>query len=325
MKDKFYLGIDVGNAFTKSQNTTCYSGYDGPSTIASLMAKHSLFLDGKYYFPSTCEFLPYMRDKTLDERALVLTLISAATEMIFQFAKKENGDKEAIQHRISEVKHISLGVGLPIADYKKQNVEQLKNYYMKHMGEGINFVYDDYDFSFVLDNCEVYPQGYSATLLKDNTVKEYGGTYYVVDIGGFTVDVAHFDQGQIAKDGFSLNEGIIVLYDKIIQDVDRQFDRTLTYNLIKAIIDGRKTVLEQEVIDYVYAATREHANMIVKTLRQKRVALDSNPCLFVGGGSALLKKYICENPGIDKNKVQFIVDSTANAKGYAKLIRMQRS
>lgn len=318
---EMYLGIDVGNAFTKSQNTTFCSGFEGPYSEKPLFANDYLYFDNKYYVPSSVDIMYYQKDKTTDETGIILTLISIAKELIEVFSKKEGDDRDKIQSRITETKNISLGAGLPVGYYTKAYVEKLLYYYNKYMANGISFSYDDYDFSFTMDLCKIYPQGYAATLVKENRLKELYNSYYVIDIGGYTIDVARFVDGTPADAGFSLEMGMIVMYDNIVSKVSSEFDIDLDYNTIKTVLTGGKTVLDTEVISYIFSLAKAHANSIINKLAQKGVKFSSYPSLFAGGGSLLLKKAISDNALLSKSKIQFITDPRANAKGYAKLIR----
>ena len=78
----FYLGIDVGNYDTKSQHTTTPSGYDGPTPEKPLLAEEYLCYNGQYYVSTTTRFA-YEKDKTRNERALILTLFAIANEIEF--------------------------------------------------------------------------------------------------------------------------------------------------------------------------------------------------------------------------------------------------
>lgn len=315
-----YLGIDVGNSDTKSANTTFVSGYEGPFTNKPLMANHILFYNGKYYSPSITQ-LYYLKDKTSDERALVLTLISIAKELISRFEKKENATHEMIQSCIDTVKVIGLGVGLPVAHYKATLIENLINYYADYMGNGIHFEYDNYTFQFEMKLCEVYPQGGAAVFSKScRFTKEYNA-FYVVDIGGYTVDVSLFKNGIPCKDRISLDMGVIIMYDNIVSRISMDCDIDIDYNIILDVLNSEKTVLKPDAVAIIQEMTAKHANNIINALRQKKIMFDSYPTIYFGGGSNLLKPFILANPLIRRETSCFISDTRANAKGYERLIK----
>lgn len=319
MKNITFLGVDVGNSDTKSSNTTFPSGYEGPYPTKPMLSEHYLYFNGKYYAPSVDSML-YQKDKTTDERGIILTLISIAKELISTYSKKEEGDSTKIQARIAATTQIALGAGLPVSHYKKALVDNLINYYSKYMGDGVEFEYDGYQFCFKMVFCRIYPQGGAAAACKENKITSIFNTYYVIDIGGYTVDVAQFQNGRPSKDCFSVELGAIVMFDKIAEKVSVDYDITIDQELIKTVLSGGATILPDEVKNLIFAMSQKHANEVINALRQRKIMFDSHPVLFVGGGSILLKKYILDNPLIKKEATQFIMDPKANAKGYKRLV-----
>lgn len=314
-------GIDLGNSFTKSQNTTFLSGYEGPYSSKPIIATDYLFFGGNYYAPSA-ERLFYQRDKTEDERGIVLTLISIAKEILFKFEKKYTSHDD-IQHAISKITTIGLGVGLPVSHYNKTYIDNLINYYTQYMGEGIHFEYNGFQFSFTMTICRVYPQGGAAAATKDNKIAEKYNTYYVIDIGGYTIDVAQFKNGVPAKDRLSLEMGIITMYDNITEKIFANCNINVDHDAIEAVLNNENTILSEKAQALIKEMTMKHANNVLNALRQQKIMFDSHPCLFVGGGSIMLKNALLKNPMIKKDAVQFITDTRANAKGYARLLKSE--
>lgn len=319
-----YLGIDVGNSDTKSENTTFPSGYEGPYSSRPAIVNEYLELNGKYFIPTT-DRLFYLKDKTADDRCIVLTLMAIAKELINKYSKPENSTKESVQESISRVTEIALGAGLPMAHYKKNYIDDLIAYYIGYMGKHIEFSYDGYQFSFRMSVCKVYPQGGAAAVCKANKIAASFNTYYVIDIGGYTVDVALIENGVPSKKRLSLELGIITLYDSIIEKVQTECDISIDSDVVQSVLKGEKTILPDKAINIITELTNKHANTILNALRQQKILFDSHPSLFVGGGSVLLKGAILKNPMIKKDAVQFITDTRANAKAYARLLKMECS
>lgn len=315
-----YLGIDVGNSETKSENTTFISGYDGPFTNKPMMANTVLSYNGKYYTPSISQLF-YLKDKTNDERAIVLTMISIAKELIARFEKKEGSTHESIQDGIKQIAEIGLGVGLPVAHYKTAYIENLIKYYESYMGNGISFEYDGYTFSFVMKLCKVYPQGGAAVFSRSCKFSKEYSTFYVIDIGGYTVDVALFKNGVPCKDRISLDMGIIIMFDEIVTRINMDCDIDIDYNVIQSVLNGEKTILKPDAVAIIHEMIEKHAANIINALRQKKIMFDSYPAIYFGGGSVLLKPILLANPLIRKETSCFVSDTRANAKGYARLIK----
>ena len=317
----FYLGIDVGNYDTKSQHTTTPSGYDGPTPEKPLLAGEYLCLNGQYYVPTSSRFA-YEKDKTRSERALVLTLFSIAKEIHYAVSKSRTDlEHEDVQRLIGNIKEIALGVGLPPTHYTNARIDELKTYYKKFLGNGITFTWNDYEFNLTLKAIGVYPQGGAAASAPDNTFRKKYPTYYIIDIGGYTVDIVKFTNNQIDGRWTSKEEGMLILYDDIISKAQMNFDITLDNDIIEDVLSEQDTILEQVLLDFIKTKTKEHADRIIDIVRQLGVEFKAYPVAFTGGGSLMLKENILENPLINQKAVIFLPDPCANAKGYARFIK----
>ena len=126
----FTVGVDVGNYDTKTQNCAIPSGYSEYS-VKPEIAVNILEYDGKFYVPDISERMPYMADKTIDNRCLILTLLGIANEIIYCAKIK---DKKHIQQQIDQIREIKLGVGLPPGHFSNQK-EHLEEYYHKYLDE----------------------------------------------------------------------------------------------------------------------------------------------------------------------------------------------
>ena len=102
MKDKqLIIGVDVGNYNTKSQNTVIPSGYEGPFLEATILGGYergNLKWNGLYYIHSS-KRLPYLADKTKDDRCIILTLMSISKEILLR-TEKEGMSHDEIQAAI---------------------------------------------------------------------------------------------------------------------------------------------------------------------------------------------------------------------------------
>lgn len=325
----FILGIDVGNYDTKSQHTTAPSGFEGPTPEKPLLAGEYLEVDGKYYVPTTERFA-YEKDKTRSERCLILTLFSIAKEIHYAVTKSKNNlSHEDTQRLISNVKEIGLGVGLPPTHYTRARIDELISYYRSHMCNGIKFTWNDYTFNITLKACKVYPQGGSAATESENAFSGKYPDYYVIDIGGYTVDIVKFKRdkktGHEGVDGkwSSKEEGVLIMFDDLISKVQMNYDITLDNAIIESVLNGEETILSEDVIAFIKENAQKHANMIIDIVRQLGVEFKASPVLFAGGGSLLLKEYILNNVLINKKSTIFLSDPCANAKGYARFLKQE--
>lgn len=316
------IGVDVGNYDTKSQNTVIPSGYDGPYTAKPPIAQNYLMYDGKYYLPRSTRFA-YQKDKTTSDRALLLTLMSIANEIIFTASKVDKDSKpkrpEEIQSAISTVKTVSLAVGLPPSHYTKTRVMNLIGYYEKYMKNGIEFIYNDYKFNFYMDKCNVLPQGGAGAMLV-NKITKYP-SYYIIDIGGYTVDTIFYVDYTTAEKWSSKEKGILTLIEEIIDRVTMEHDVTLDARLIEAVLKGENTIIPDAAKKTIYEMTKSYCDSIINILKESGIEFKAYPCLFMGGGSMLLKEFILNNPLINKDGIHFVNDNKANAIGYYKSLK----
>ncbi len=320
----FIIGVDVGNYDTKSQNTTAPSGYEGPTPEKPLLAEEYLELDGKYYIP-TSERFAYEKDKTRTERCLILTLFSIAKEIHHAVSKsKDNLSHEDTQKLINNVKEIGLGVGLPPTHYTKSRIIELTEYYKKYLSNGISFTWNDYNYNLVLKACQVYPQGGSLATEPENTFRKKYPTYFVIDIGGYTVDIIKFVNNKIDGKWTSKEEGILIMYDDIISKVQMNFDITLDNTLVEDVLKGKETILSEEVIEFIKEREKKHTDSIIDICRQLGVEFKAYPVLFGGGGSLLLMESLLNNSLLNDKATIFLSDPCANAKGYARFLKKEQ-
>lgn len=90
----------------------------------------------------------------------------------------------------------------------------------------------------------------------------------------------------------------------------------------------RKAILARmgvpdDVKQTICGATKLHAQDILNQLRELQVDLRSNPAVFIGGGSLLLRPFLEASPLVAK--ADFVESPNANALGYEMLGRVQLS
>ena len=80
---------------------------------------------------------------------------------------------------------------------------------------------------------------------------------------------------------------------------------------------AQETILSPEVRKTITDAVQYHANNILNQLRELQIDLRSNPAVFIGGGSLLLRPFIETSPLVAK--AEFVDSPAANALGYQML------
>lgn len=295
------IAIDHGNYAIKTVHHSFVSGLS-EHTVKPPMTDEILEYEGKYWTLSGRR-LNYMRDKTQDERYFILSLFAIAKEM------------ENIGY-YQPVERIQLAVGLP-----PEHFGVLKDKFARYFQKDgiIKFVYRDRPYSILIDRVMVFPQAYAAVVPQSslivNTLR-----VFIIDIGGYTTDVLLLKNGkpdlQFCR---SLETGIITMNNEIVRKVGAQHDMKIEDEHISAVLQGRETILPEDVKDTIRGATKLHAQDILNQLRELQVDLRSNPAIFIGGGSILLKPFLETSPLVAK--ANFVESPNANALGYEMLGR----
>lgn len=271
------IAIDHGNYAIKTPNNSFISGLS-EHTVKPPLADEVLEYGGKYWTLSG-KRLPYMRDKTRDDRYFILSLFAIAKELI------------AVGHNTA-FEQIDLAVGLPPEHYGmlKDNFSR----YFRRDG-AINFVYNGRPMSITIRNVFVYPQAYAAVIPQcRNLLKTL--RVFIVDIGGFTTDVLLLRNGkpdlQFCR---SLESGVITMNNDIIGKISAQHDMKIEDEHISAVLREQETILPEGVKSAIRAAAQMHTKDILDKLRELQVDLRTNPAIFIGGGSILFQSLIEES------------------------------
>lgn len=269
------ISIDHGNKQIKTNHRTFVSGLRESDTKPPF-GKDVLFYKGKYY-TLTDQRIPYMRDKTADERYFILTLFAVAFELA------------GTEYRKDEIVDVQLAVGLPPAHYGAQ-YERFENYFLNR--DIIDFQLDGRPYSVFISTAICFPQAYAAIMPIYQRIHSYSKVA-VLDIGGFTADYLLVKNGEADLSACdSLDNGVITLYNGIKSKVNADFDILLDESDIDAILKDTPTDFDESVIRIVQEQAQQFINDLFGKLRERMIDLRSGKAVFVGGGSILLKKQI---------------------------------
>ena len=144
----------------------------------------------------------------------------------------------------------------------------------------------------------------------------------VVDIGGFTADYVRLRNGvpdMSACD--SLENGVILLYNRVRARANAELDVLLDESEIDCILHGEHRDVAPEVVELVEKEAQEFVNDLLSGLRERMLELKSGRVIFLGGGANLLRRQIEASGKV--GQATFVEDINANAKGYAYLYRLQ--
>lgn len=121
----------------------------------------------------------------------------------------------------------------------------------------------------------------------------------------------------------SLENGVILLYNRIESKVRAEQDILLTEREIDAILLGTEVQVPFGVAAVVERLAQEFIADLLSALRERQLELKSGPVIFVGGGSILLRKQI-QKSGKVSNPL-FVEDICANARGYEVLYKLSQN
>ena len=324
----FTVGVDVGNSRTKSAHTELISGYT-QYEMEQLLAKKSLYYNGRYYVESLDSPFPYVEDKTEDGQCLILTLFSIAKEVIYRVHQSGRAaTRDMIQEEIRKYDNLNLAVGLPPGHFKR--ARDLKAYYLKELDGVTTFKYDQYEFSFATNNVEVYAQGLSAALMNDSVdVVRVSQKFYILDIGGYTVDVIPMIKGDLGwtpdSDNIrSLPMGVRPMCEKVVGHIQTTLGETFDERIMEDIIREKQgassiTFVSDDIKKEIFNYTRLYTNQLIDKVIQCGCTVNYNPVLYIGGGSLLLRPFLEGNTKV--GHAEWIENSNANAEAYEKYMK----
>ena len=298
------IAIDHGNKQMKTIHSRPFVSGLMESTTRPF-GSDILEYQGKFYSLSN-QRIPYKRDKTEDDRFFILTLFGIAEELRL---KERYGE---------EVVHVSLAVGLPPAHYGSQN----QSFVQYFLGRGIvNFQFHDNPYTVYIEDVRCYPQAFAAAVTMMDKLLDKPKVL-IIDIGGFTADYLMMRSGRADLSICdSLENGVILLYNRIRAKTNSEYDILLEETDIDSILKGNKGSYPQAVVSLVENLAQDFVNDLANSLRERMLDLMSGMVVFVGGGAILLRRVI-ETSGKVGNPL-FVEDINANAKGYEFLYKME--
>ncbi len=312
------IGVDVGNYDTKTQNCTMPSGYKKYDTKPEIATK-VLEYNGAYYVPDISERMPYVADKTQNDQCLILTLFGIAEELIYiarKAIKECTTSFNTVQEELNQYKNIKLGVGLPPGHFNKFSKLTLDYYNEKLSGKVIKLTYRKFNFEFTVDTIRLFPQDFVAVFKNKESEVAKKKRYYIVGVGGGTVDVVPVLNGQPdVNNCFSLEMGTRVMYRKICADVQRSYGEMLDESLVEDVLRNDETILPENIQNLIKENAQKHYGDIINGCIQQGVKLSLYPIVFFGGGALLLRPFIEADATMTQPEI--LSDINANAKAYA--------
>jgi len=295
------IPVDHGNKQIKTLHHTFTSGLSKSET--SIPFGSDVLTHRRKFYTISEERIPYMRDKTEDDRFYILTLFAIAYELMA--AGKVPGDGTI---------DVQLPVGLPPAHFGMQ-YKQFESYFKRDHVEQVEL--RQQIFNIYITDVVAYPQAYTAIMPIFSRINSLSKTI-IVDIGGFTADYLLLRNGQADLNVCdSLENGVITLYNKIIAQVNSAYDILLVEADIDAILKEDEHGFAHNIVQIVVESSQTFISDLISKLRERMIDLRSGQTVLVGGGAMLLRKQI-ERSGKVRSPI-FVEEITANAKGYEML------
>ena len=300
------ISVDHGNKSIKTPHAIFTSGLVMSDGLQGFKTDY-IGWNGKYY-SLTERRISYLRDKTEDDRFFILTLFAIAKELEYR----------DVSETLDPI-DVTLLVGLPPAHYEQLH-SRFEQYFLRRR-EAIDFEYNGKYYSVRINKVLSYPQAFAAAVTQYSTLKAHS-VAYIIDIGGFTIDVLKLRLGRPDLEVVeSFEKGVITLYNSIASKCNSQYARILEECEIDEVIRNQPTVLPGEVQQLIRVMTSDFLAEFYNFLRERGIDVSTSKCVFAGGGSLLLRGMIERG-----NKVAFpifIEDIHANAIGYEVLYQSE--
>lgn len=327
------IAVDTGNRCIKTAHAEPFSaGLTRHFEAKPFIATDTLFYKGQYYTFSETQGAR-REDKSIDDYYFVLTLAAIAREIVIKKALQNaavgekvsfaQAMKEANRAKKTYCEDVYLSVGLPPRDMvagggiirgAKSMTARYKEYFLRD-GEHLAFKYNDMSFDIHIKEVFVSAQGFAAIFPNDwyTQVTKFPQAY-IIDIGGYTTDIALVANRRIDLNFFeSLDFGVIFLYNEIADVVRKNHGKDINGILIEAILKG-ENIGDDDVEETVKAVTDNYAKRLISSLRDRKIDMELSLPVLVGGGAQLMEQYL--RRAIPRNEVLIVPDVRANAIGY---------
>ena len=294
------LGIDHGYYAIKTPHIcfpTGLSVYDyEPYTIQNVLQ-----YAGHFYVCGTGR-QTLMKDKTANDNYYLLTMAALAQE--FRFRQADHKAK------------VTLAAGLPLAGFGREKASFRSYLFRKE--QPLRFCYEGEPFEITIEDVKLFPQGYSALALHPETVRDEPSVL-LVDVGGWTVDLMRLDNAvPNASTCRSLELGVIRCIDETMEQVRRGTGLSVTDVQIERVLNGKPCSLDPRAKEIIVKNGRTYTERILSSIMEAGFDLRAIPAVFIGGGSAILKRHVAPQDRLFR--AIYLTDVHANAAGFERIV-----
>lgn len=302
------IGIDHGYKNMKTHNCIF------PTAITKLPERPDdledvLEFNGSYYTVSGRPVSSVEnRDKSCSEEFYLLTLPALAKELAFR--KKQANTEKPLE--------VCLAVGLPYKWYDSQK-EGFRKKIMSN--PELKFYYEGRKYYLRLIHTSVFMQGTSALITGNKECRD--GYKLVVDIGGETINIIPMENGKVIREDCRIiASATIALMNRIREEVEARFYENIRENEVIHIIKRGKKHTSDEIDQFIQEQLTEYCRDVERKLLGFGFNLNRSDLVYEGGGATIFKNF-----GDRREKVFYITDLCANARGYeiTEMLRQKRS
>ena len=290
------VAVDHGYGNVKTANTVTPTGlvaYDTEPIFSGSILEY----DGKFYRVGEGH-KPFVANKATDDDNSTLTLMAIAKELNIA------GIREADVH---------LAAGLPMTWIRRQR-EAFRAYLLRN--ERVTFRFNGKDYRVRFVGCSLFPQGYPAII---NRLSEFKGTSVLADIGNGTMNVLYLAnrkpvESKCWTEKLGVDQCVTAARNAVLDNLGVKIDD----GIVEQVLRTGTADIAKPYLDCITGAARQYAGTIFDTLRRYEYNPDLMRLYVVGGGGCVLRHF----GEYDRERVTFIEDICATAKGYEYLAYM---
>lgn len=284
------IAIDHGWSHIKTRSTVFVSGVE--ENVSPTFFDNVLEYNGKFYNIGG-KRIEVKNTKVDNNDFYLLTLAAIAKEL---------------KNRNLTDANVYLAVGLPLTRFGEEKQAFID--YLKKDKE-VTFKYAEKEYHITIEKVSVFPQCYAAVA---DMIPTFARKAVVIDIGSWTVDIMPVVNKQPDDQRCSsLPKGIITCMREMNRACVRRFNYELDESDIEHYIryhqiDG----IPKDVVALMDNFLTKYAEMIVRSLKEMEINIQTTPIYFVGGGAVVMKNY----GGLNLQNVYYKQDVKSNAKGF---------
>ena len=284
------IAIDHGWSHIKTRSTVFVSGVE--ENVSPTFFDNVLEYNGKFYNIGG-KRIEVKNTKVDNNDFYLLTLAAIAKEL---------------KNRNLTDANVYLAVGLPLTRFGEEKQAFID--YLKKDKE-VTFKYAEKEYHITIEKVSVFPQCYAAVA---DMIPTFARKAVVIDIGSWTVDIMPVVNKQPDDQRCSsLPKGIITCMREMNRACVRRFNYELDESDIEHYIryhqiDG----IPKDVVALMDNFLAKYAEMIIRSLKEMEINIQTTQIYFVGGGAVVMKNY----GGLNMQNVYYKQDVKSNAKGF---------